>query len=62
MHPGYYRTQTPLQRSPGPMPRWARSALMWTAVALGVMVVSRAVTVASIDDVGPPPAVLAQAN
>ena len=52
----FYRAgDVPLQRSRGPMPRWVRLAGFWGAVALGAIIVSRTITVASIDEVGPPP-------
>jgi hypothetical protein len=44
------------------MPRWAKLTAVWTAVAIGLVILSRAMTVASIDDAGAPPMVVAQAG
>ncbi len=60
MRRNYPRTQPLLVRSPDPLPRWVRLAAVWSAVAVALVLLSRAMTVAGIDDPGPPPMVVAQ--
>jgi hypothetical protein len=62
MNRAFYRTEPTLQRTPGPPPRWVKPLVVSVIAAIGLMVVSRAVTVATMDDIGPPPVALAQAD
>jgi hypothetical protein len=60
MRHGHYRTQSTLVRSPDPLPRWIKQTALWSAVAVAALILSRALTVAAIDEQGPPPMVMAQ--
>ena len=60
MRRNYPRTQPLLVRSPDPLPNWVKLTAVWTAVAIALVLLSRAITVAGIEDPGPPPMVMAQ--
>lgn len=56
----YYGSGAPLVRTPDPLPRWVKQTALWSAVAIVALILSRALTVASIDEQAPPPMVMAQ--
>jgi hypothetical protein len=56
-----YRSQPTLQRTPDALPRWVRPTAMWSAVAVALVIASRAFTVATMEDAGPPPTIVAAA-